>query len=207
MTRTTTSKPAAEPAFLDFLRSATEQVDRVSRYIGPSEHRPSLTRLGSQEWPRAKARVRRAVAELAKDLLELYASREVAEGHPFPPDTAWQTELEASFPYVETPDQLRALGEVKSDMERPRPMDRVLVGDVGYGKTEIALRAAFKAVEAGKKQFVGSEISGRRLGVIGLGAIGRNVANAASACACASTIGSRARLRRDARGARGGTPR
>ena len=93
----------------DRLFVPTEQVDRVSRYVGPSEHRPSLTRLGSQEWPRAKARVRRAVQELARELLQLYANRQVAGGHPFPPDTGWQTELEASFPYVETPDQQTAI--------------------------------------------------------------------------------------------------
>jgi transcription-repair coupling factor (superfamily II helicase) len=130
----------------DRLFVPTEQVDRVSRYVGPSEHRPSLTRLGSQEWPRAKARVRRAVQELAKELLELYASREVAEGHAFPPDTAWQTELEASFPYVETADQVAAIHDVKRDMEGVRPMDRLVCGDVGYGKTEVAVRAAFKTV-------------------------------------------------------------
>ncbi len=130
----------------DRLFVPTEQVDRVSRYVGPGEHRPSLTRLGSQEWPRAKARVRRAVQDLAKELLQLYASRQLAEGHSFQPDTAWQTELEASFPYVETPDQVAVIRDVKSDMENVRPMDRLVCGDVGYGKTEIAVRAAFKAV-------------------------------------------------------------
>jgi transcription-repair coupling factor (superfamily II helicase) len=129
----------------DRLYVPTEQVDRVSRYIGPSEHRPSLTRLGSQEWPRAKARVRRAVQELASELLHLYAAREVAEGHAFAPDSAWQTELEASFPYVETTDQAAAIRDVKHDMEDIRPMDRLVCGDVGYGKTEVAVRAAFKA--------------------------------------------------------------
>jgi transcription-repair coupling factor (superfamily II helicase) len=133
----------------DRLFVPTEQVDRVSRYVGPSEHRPSLTRLGSHEWPRAKARVRRAVQELAKELLQLYAQRQVVPGQAFSPDTAWQTELEASFPYVETPDQVTVLREVKGDMEMPRPMDRLVCGDVGYGKTEIAVRAAFKAVMEG----------------------------------------------------------
>ncbi|MBI5285635.1 MAG: transcription-repair coupling factor [Chloroflexi bacterium] len=133
----------------DRLFVPTEQVDRVSRYVGPSEHRPSLTRLGSQEWPRAKARVRRAVQELAKELLQLYAAREVAEGHEFPSDTACQTELEASFPYVETLDQAGAIRDVKRDMENARPMDRLVCGDVGYGKTEVAVRAAFKAVMDG----------------------------------------------------------
>jgi transcription-repair coupling factor (superfamily II helicase) len=133
----------------DRLFVPTEQVDRVSRYVGPGEHRPSLTRLGSQEWPRAKARVRRAVQELAGELLKLYAAREVATGYAFPPDTAWQTELEASFPYVETPDQVSVIRDVKRDMENERPMDRLVCGDVGYGKTEIAVRAAFKAVMEG----------------------------------------------------------
>ncbi|HEY8173081.1 MAG TPA: transcription-repair coupling factor, partial [Dehalococcoidia bacterium] len=133
----------------DRLFVPTEQVDRVSRYIGPGEHRPSLTRLGSQEWPRAKARVRRAVQQLAGDLLQLYAAREVAQGHAFPPDSAWQAELEASFPYVETADQVAVIHDVKHDMEESRPMDRLVCGDVGYGKTEIAVRAAFKAVMDG----------------------------------------------------------
>jgi transcription-repair coupling factor (superfamily II helicase) len=133
----------------DRLFVPTEQVDRVSRYIGPSEHRPSLTKLGSQEWPRAKARVRKAVQDIAKELLELYASRQVAQGHAFPPDSAWQTELEASFPYVETADQVAAIRDVKHDMEDVRPMDRLVCGDVGYGKTEVAVRAAFKAVMDG----------------------------------------------------------
>lgn len=133
----------------DRLYVPVEQVDRVSRYVGPSEHRPSLTRLGSQEWTRAKARVRRAVQELAKELLQLYAARETSTGHIFPPDGAWETELSASFPYVETPDQQAAIHDVKHDMENARPMDRLVCGDVGYGKTEIAVRAAFKAVVDG----------------------------------------------------------
>ncbi len=133
----------------DRLFVPTDQADRVSRYVGPGEHRPALTRLGSQEWPRAKARVRRAVQELARDLLQLYASRQVAEGHAFSPDTAWQAELEASFPYVETPDQVGVVRDVKADMESPRPMDRLVCGDVGYGKTEVAVRAAFKAAMDG----------------------------------------------------------
>jgi transcription-repair coupling factor (superfamily II helicase) len=135
----------------DKLFVPVEQVDRVSRYVGPGDQTPGLTRLGSQEWPRAKERVRRAVADLARGLLELYASREVVPGHAFPADTPWQQELEASFPYVETPDQLEAVREVKADMERERPMDRLVCGDVGYGKTEVAVRAAFKAVIDGRQ--------------------------------------------------------
>ncbi|MGB2696124.1 MAG: transcription-repair coupling factor, partial [Dehalococcoidia bacterium] len=133
----------------DKLYVPVEQVDRVSRYIGPGDQTPKLTRLGSQEWSRAKQRVRHAVAELARDLLELYASRQLLEGRAFPPDGAWQQELEASFPYVETPDQLLAVRAMKDDMERRQPMDRLVCGDVGYGKTEVAVRAAFKAVMDG----------------------------------------------------------
>ncbi len=126
-----------------------EQITRVSRYAGAE--RPSLSRLGGGEWARTKARVRKAVAELADDLLRLYAARAAAEGHPFAPDTPWQQELEAAFPYEETVDQVRAIDEVKADMETARPMDRIVVGDVGYGKTEVALRAAFKAIQDGRQ--------------------------------------------------------
>ncbi len=135
----------------DKLLVPVEQVDRISRYVGPSGFLPPLTRLGSGEWQRIKRRVREAVTDLAKELLSLYAAREVLPGYAFPHDTPWQLELEASFPYLETPDQLAALAEVKRDMESPRPMDRLICGDVGYGKTEIALRAAFKAVMGGKQ--------------------------------------------------------
>ncbi len=126
-----------------------EQINRVSRYAGGE--RPALSRLGGGEWARTKARVRKAVADLAGELLELYAARASAEGHPFAPDSPWQQELEASFPYEETADQLRAIVDVKVDMEAPRPMDRIVVGDVGYGKTEVALRAAFKAIQDGRQ--------------------------------------------------------
>jgi transcription-repair coupling factor (superfamily II helicase) len=126
-----------------------EQIARVSRYAGAD--RPSLSRLGGGEWGRTKARVRKAVADLAADLLRLYAARAAAEGYAFAPDTPWQQELEASFPYEETVDQLRAIDEVKDDMETARPMDRIVVGDVGYGKTEVALRAAFKAIQDGRQ--------------------------------------------------------
>jgi transcription-repair coupling factor (superfamily II helicase) len=133
----------------DKLFVPTGQLDRVSRYVGPGEHTPSLTRLGSQEWSRTKERVRRAIADLAKELIALYAARELLPGHAFSPDAPWQLELEASFPYVETPDQVLAIRQVKQDMEQPRPMDRLVCGDVGYGKTEVAIRAAFKAVMDG----------------------------------------------------------
>lgn len=130
------------------------QADRLTRYIGPDGSPPSPAHLGTQEWPETKRRVREAVQEVAQDLLDLYARRQVAEGYAFRADTAWQGELESSFPYVETPDQVKALTEIKRDMEAVRPMDRLLCGDVGYGKTEVALRAAFKAVMDGKQAAV-----------------------------------------------------
>ena len=126
-----------------------EQIARVSRYSGGE--RPALSKLGGTDWLRAKQRVRKAVDDLAEDLLQLYATRAQARGHAFADDTPWQAEMEASFPYEETIDQLRAALEVKADMEQTRPMDRLVVGDVGYGKTEVALRAAFKAIQDGKQ--------------------------------------------------------
>jgi len=124
-----------------------EQIERVSRYAGGEN--PHLSRLGGGEWQRTKTRVRKAVTDLAKELLELYSAREKAGGRAFEPDSPWQQEMEAAFPYAETVDQLRATAAVKSDLERGRPMDRLVVGDVGYGKTEVAIRAAFKAVSDG----------------------------------------------------------
>jgi transcription-repair coupling factor (superfamily II helicase) len=126
-----------------------EQITRISRYSGAEK--PQLSKLGGTEWLRTKQRVRKAVADLAEELLELYAARANSQGHGYAPDTPWQSEMEASFPYEETPDQLRAVAEVKLDMEAGRPMDRLVVGDVGYGKTEVALRAAFKAIQDGKQ--------------------------------------------------------
>jgi transcription-repair coupling factor (superfamily II helicase) len=127
------------------------QADRLTRYIGPDAHPPTPTRLGSPEWRTTKSRVKEAVEEVAQDLLDLYARRSVVEGHAFSMDAPWQKELEASFPYIETQDQLRVITDVKQDMETPKPMDRLICGDVGYGKTEVALRAAFKAVMDGKQ--------------------------------------------------------
>ncbi len=127
------------------------QADRLSRYVGPEGTTPQPSRLGSAEWSQTKQTVREAVIRVAQDLLELYAQRETARGYAFKTDTAWQEELEASFPYIETDDQFRAIKDVKKDMEKPKPMDRLLCGDVGYGKTEVALRAAFKAVMDGKQ--------------------------------------------------------
>ncbi len=135
----------------DLLYVPIHQADRLSRYVGADDQPPQLNRLGTQDWNRAKESARQAVEEVARELLELYAARSQVVGHAFSPDTPWQHELEASFPYVETEDQLRALAEVKADMERPQPMDRLICGDVGYGKTEVALRAAFKAVMDGKQ--------------------------------------------------------
>jgi transcription-repair coupling factor (superfamily II helicase) len=126
-----------------------EQITRISRYSGAE--RPQLSKLGGTEWLRTKQRVRRAVTDLADELLELYAARTRVPGVAFSADTPWQQEMEASFPYEETPDQLRAAVEVKADMEVGRPMDRLVVGDVGYGKTEVALRAAFKAIQDGRQ--------------------------------------------------------
>ncbi len=127
------------------------QADRLTRYIGPDAHPPTPTRLGSPEWRTTKSRVKEAVEEVAQDLLDLYARRSVVEGFAFSQDAPWQKELEASFPYIETQDQLRVITEVKRDMEAPKPMDRLICGDVGYGKTEVALRAAFKAVMDGRQ--------------------------------------------------------
>ncbi len=132
----------------DKLYIPTDQLDRVTRFIGMGDAVPALSKLGTTEWTRAKSKVKENVQEIARELLRLYSSREAVPGHPFPPDSEqpWLQELEDAFPYEETPDQLRAIDEVKADMERPRPMDRLVCGDVGYGKTEVALRAAFKAV-------------------------------------------------------------
>jgi transcription-repair coupling factor (superfamily II helicase) len=127
------------------------QADRITRYVGADARPPALSRLGSAEWKSVKSHVKEAVQEVAQDLLDLYAQRSVVEGHAFASDGPWQQELEASFPYIETDDQMRVLAEVKRDMERPQPMDRLICGDVGYGKTEVALRAAFKAVVDGKQ--------------------------------------------------------
>lgn len=127
------------------------QTDRLSRYVGADDRLPSLHRLGTTDWARVKEQAKRAVEEMAQELLELYSAREVIKGRAFSPDTPWQRELEASFPYPETEDQLKALREVKADMEKPEPMDRLICGDVGYGKTEVAVRAAFKAIMDGKQ--------------------------------------------------------
>ncbi|MEP7285418.1 MAG: transcription-repair coupling factor [Chloroflexota bacterium] len=135
----------------DMLYVPIHQADRLTRYIGADDHEPTMNRLGTGEWAKAKDAAREAAEAVALELLALYAARESVPGYAFGPDTPWQHELEASFPYVETEDQLRALREVKADMERSVPMDRLICGDVGYGKTEVALRAAFKATLEGKQ--------------------------------------------------------
>jgi transcription-repair coupling factor (superfamily II helicase) len=135
----------------DKLFVPVENLDRVQKYLGGSDEHPALHRLGTADWNRARKRAARAAEDVAEDLLKIYAQREARAGFAFMPDTAWQEELEASFPYEETPDQLAALAEIKADMESERPMDRLLCGDVGFGKTELALRAAFKAVMSGRQ--------------------------------------------------------
>ncbi len=135
----------------DTLYVPVHQADRLGKWIGSDDRPPSMHRLGERSWSQAKSKAQRAADELAGELLDLYAAREMVPGHPFSPDTEWQAELEASFPYQETEDQLRVIAEVKADMEKAQPMDRLICGDVGYGKTEVALRAAFKAVNDGKQ--------------------------------------------------------
>jgi transcription-repair coupling factor (superfamily II helicase) len=136
----------------DRLYVPTDSLDQVTKYVGGEA--PSLDKMGGGDWAKRKGRARKAVREIAAELIRLYAARMSAPGHAFGPDTPWQHELEDAFAYVETPDQLAAIDEVKTDMQAPHPMDRVICGDVGYGKTEIAVRAAFKAVMDGKQAAV-----------------------------------------------------
>ena len=133
------------------LHVPASQIDRVQKYIGGHHGKPPLSVLGGKKWQHQKDQVKEAVRDLAKELLRVQAARETQPGIRYPEDTAWQNEFESEFPYQETDDQLAALGEIKKDMTRARPMDRLLCGDVGYGKTELAIRAAFKAVEYGKQ--------------------------------------------------------
>src|SRR5437660_633857 len=135
----------------DRLFVPVENLDRVQKYLGGAEGTPALHRLGTSDWTRARGRARKVVQDVAEDLLKIYSMREARPGIAFAPDTAWQQELESSFPYEETPDQVAALAEIKADMESDKPMDRLLCGDVGFGKTELALRAAFKAAMSGKQ--------------------------------------------------------
>ena len=133
----------------DRLYIPTDQLEQITKYVGGEA--PTLHRLGGADWTKTKARAKKAVKEIAADLIKLYSARMAAPGHAFGPDTPWQRELEDAFPYAETPDQLTTIAEVKEDMEKSVPMDRLICGDVGYGKTEIAVRAAFKAVQDGKQ--------------------------------------------------------
>ena len=135
----------------DILYVPTNQLDSVRKYIGGDEGGLKVNKLGTKEWLNTKARVKKNLRQVARELIELYARREKAKGYAFAPDTPWQTQFEDSFPYQETDDQLRCIEEVKKDMEKDKPMDRLLCGDVGYGKTEVAIRAAFKAVMSGKQ--------------------------------------------------------
>jgi len=141
------SSKRGQPA--DRLYVPTDQLDQVTRYVGGEA--PTLNKLGGSDWQQTKSRARRHVRKIAAELIQLYSARMATTGHSFGPDTPWQRELEDAFAYVETPDQLSSIDEVKVDMERPIPMDRLICGDVGYGKTEIAVRAAFKAIQDGKQ--------------------------------------------------------
>ncbi len=134
-----------------FLYVPTDQMDLIQKYIGSDEAAPKLNKLGGTEWARAKTKAKKSIEDMAQDLIKLYAEREKAKGYAFGKDTDWQKQFEDLFPYEETPDQLKCIEEVKMDMEKERPMDRLLCGDVGYGKTEVAIRAAFKAVADSKQ--------------------------------------------------------
>ncbi|GAA4671445.1 transcription-repair coupling factor [Frondihabitans cladoniiphilus] len=133
----------------DRLYVPTDQLDLLSRYVGGEA--PKLSKMGGSDWSAAKGKARKAVRDIAVELVKLYSARMASRGHAFGPDTPWQRELEEAFPFAETPDQLTTIDEIKADMERPIPMDRLISGDVGYGKTEVAIRAAFKAVQDGKQ--------------------------------------------------------
>lgn len=135
----------------DKLYVPSEQIDRVQKYIGGEGTPPTVHRLGGTEWTRTTSKVKKAVQEMAKELIELYAWRQALGGHAYQPDTPWQQEMESAFPFNETPDQLGAIHDVKRDLEITKPMDRLICGDVGYGKTEVAIRAAFKVVNDGKQ--------------------------------------------------------
>ena len=143
-----------EYADQDALFTPIDQIDRVTKYVGPDGSAPKVTRLGGKAWGRAMDKARKAAKKLAFDLVNLYARRSQVKGYAFGPDTVWQHEMEDLFPYEETPDQKEAIADVKADMEAEKPMDRLVCGDVGYGKTEVAIRAAFKAVQDGKQVMV-----------------------------------------------------
>ena len=156
LTKLDTAQGLREVISLEFddhvtLHVPLQESHLISRYVGLSKTRPQLGRIGSGRWEKARQSAERATIDLAAELLRIHAAREAQPGHAFPPDTTWQKEFEASFPFTETRDQLRAIQEAKADMERTRPMDRLICGDVGFGKTEVAIRAAFKAVQSGRQ--------------------------------------------------------
>jgi transcription-repair coupling factor (superfamily II helicase) len=156
LTKLDTAQGQREVISLEFddkvtLHVPLQESHLISRYVGLSKARPQLGRIGSGRWEKARQAAERATIDLAAELLRIQAAREAESGHGFPPDNTWQKEFEASFPFTETPDQLRAIGETKADLERPRPMDRLICGDVGFGKTEVAIRAAFKVVQGGRQ--------------------------------------------------------
>src|SRR5262249_26965349 len=134
-----------------FVYVPASKIDLVQKYVGSSQSEPELSKFGGTGWQNRKEKVEAAVMDMAAEMLELQAVRAAQPGHAFPVDTEWQKEFEASFPYRETPDQLTSLIEIKADLEKSRPMDRLLCGDVGYGKTELAVRAAFKTIDNGKQ--------------------------------------------------------
>lgn len=135
----------------DKLYVPVEQIDQIQKYVGSEDKDPKIYKLGGQDWKKVKRKVQSSVEDIADDLIKLYAERESSKGHAFSEDSTEQREFESSFPYQETEDQVKAIEEIKEDMEKERPMDRLLCGDVGYGKTEVAIRAAFKAIMSGKQ--------------------------------------------------------
>ena len=156
LTKLDTAQGVREVISLEFddhvtLHVPLQESHLISRYVGLSKTKPQLGRIGSGRWEKARAAAERATVDLAAELLRIHAAREAQPGFAFPPDNTWQKEFEASFPFTETPDQLRAIVDTKADMERTRPMDRLICGDVGFGKTEVAIRAAFKAVQGGRQ--------------------------------------------------------
>ncbi|HYP16632.1 MAG TPA: DEAD/DEAH box helicase, partial [Opitutus sp.] len=159
LTKLDTAQGVREVISLEFddhvtLHVPLQESHLISRYVGLSKTKPQLGRIGSGRWEKARAAAERATVDLAAELLRIHAAREAQPGFAFPPDNTWQKEFEASFPFTETPDQLRAINEAKADMERTRPMDRLICGDVGFGKTEVAIRAAVKAVQGGRQVVV-----------------------------------------------------
>jgi transcription-repair coupling factor (superfamily II helicase) len=156
LTKLDTAQGVREVISLEFddhvtLHVPLQESHLISRYVGLSKAKPQLGRIGSNRWEKARQAAERATIDLAAELLRIHAAREAQPGFAFPEDNTWQKEFEASFPFTETPDQLRAINETKADMERTRPMDRLICGDVGFGKTEVAIRAAFKAVQGGRQ--------------------------------------------------------